>query len=645
MSISLKNKEKALSILESYNGNNNEIKRLRYNVQTKKNFTLNELNYEYILSNYENTEPILINRTVKITKWYGETLQKKYDIEFIPEKIKISHLIGETSLIYHCYVKWRGSQTEYVSLFIPKKAISEQLIEIDWENIDVDVDRLNKMLEKCGRKILPHQPTAIKFLLGVKKCILADDQGLGKTTELIAASILGNFNKILIISPAGLKTNWKKELSFFGIEDVSIISGVNREKWDFTSKYVIANFDIFSDLHKLPMVPDTETVINPETGKKEEKIKTKKKKNPKTGEIKEEIVYRKSRDRELIQKTLENNPLIQSNFDLIIIDEAHKLSNNTSQRYKSIEDYILKSKIQNVYLATGTPITNKALNYYNLLRLIQAEISNDYQYYIQQYCGAYQITKKDGKKIWIMGKKENNLDELRSKTQHLYLRRLKSEIPGLPEKSILEQYYDLTEDEQNEYDELWEEYENAQIELGKITIDELDSLQRDLIEGTLLRKYLAKIMVTRSIELAESHIEDGEKIIIGCCFDEEVELLKNHFGSMAVVYNGKMTSKQKDKAKDEFMENPKIKVFIGNINAAGVGLTLIAGTICIFNCFSWVPGDNLQFIDRIHRIGQTKDIIAYFQLFNNTHSERVWNGLIRKTLTIDSVIKEENEKV
>ncbi len=581
-SLSIKKKEKALSILTDYSGNNPEIKRLKYNLSKKTNFALNDLNYEYILCNYENDEPVLINKTVKIAKWFGEQMQKKYDIEFIPEKLKMSYIVGETSLIYHCYVKYRGSQTEYMSLFLPKKALLNPLFENNWKDKEADIDRLNKLLEPIGRKVKPHQEIAVKFLLGSKKCILADDQGLGKTLALVGASILGNFEHILIISPASLKTNWKKELSFFDVNDVCVMEGTNPSKWDTSKKYVICNYDIFNEhLHKVAWTTVTDEVLVKDEITGEEKIISKERKV-------------KSRKKEYVDEIMKDNPLIQADFDLVIIDEAHKLSNSTSNRYKAIKDYLQKSKVNNIWLATGTPIANNAKNYYNLLSLIDCEISWDYMYYMKQYCGAHEITLKTGRKV-LVTKEDRNLEELMEKTKHVYLRRLKNELKDLPNRDIIERYYDLSDDEWLEYKKLWEEYEQAQIDLGNIDPTQLDDLNRQLVEGGLLRQYLAKVMVPHTIELTEEHIEDGSKVIIGCCFNVEVDLLKEYFGNKCVIYKGGMTTKQKDKAQEEFTHNPKIKVFIGNIQSAGVGLTLVSSNITIMNSYDWVPSSNEQF--------------------------------------------------
>jgi SNF2 family DNA or RNA helicase len=105
-----------------------------------------------------------------------------------------------------------------------------------------------------------------------------------------------------------------------------------------------------------------------------------------------------------------------------------------------------------------------------------------------------------------------------------------------------------------------------------------------------------------------------------------------------------MSLKEKDNAITSFKDDSKIKVFIGNITAAGVGITLVVSNKLIFNNISFVPGDNSQMCDRIYRIGQTKDCDIYYQMFRDTQYEKMWNIVMRKQLIIDQVIKKEDEK-
>ena len=620
-----------LNILNSYEGNDPYILWMKSHNIT--NF--NDLQIEYILNN-KNGKSILINKIVRISDWFGKKLQEKYFISFVPSKIFINEVFGSTNKTIYCSILYKKNQNAPINIFIPKSGLLDDIFANDYKSMNIDVSYFNNILKKYDRHVLPHQIDAIKFLLTNKKCILADDQGLGKTFSTIMASIYGKFKKILIICPSSVKSVWKKEISYFEPSDsISIISQGKKCIWD--RKWTIINYDLITNYHKLPLVPDTETVYDGLIGKNKEVLKTKRYKTP-SGEIKEKILYRKSRKKEIIEEAIKNSILLQNNYDLVIIDECHKLSNNTSDRYEYISDFIRKSNIKYLFGLSGTPITNRPMNYYNILSLIGHSITSNWDFYVKRYCDGRKINRKDGRKIWITNG-ASNLDELMIKTSSAYLRRLKSEIPGLPDKTIVPKFYDLDESERIEYESLWSEYEDKQWDLGNI------DLNKELIEDSILRKFISMKMVSRTIETANEILEDGEKVIIMCWYVDEINAFKEYFKNKCVVYKGGMSEKQKLEAENQFMNNPNVTVFIGNIIAAGVGLTLTSAHYLIFNTFSYVPGDNEQAQDRCHRISQKHDVTIIYQLFNNTVSEDIWNAVLSKKLIIDQVIKEENKKI
>ena len=151
-------------------------------------------------------------------------------------------------------------------------------------------------------------------------------------------------------------------------------------------------------------------------------------------------------------------------------------------------------------------------------------------------------------------------------------------------------------------------------------------------------------MVSNTIKLADKILETEDKVIIATCYDEELYTIKEYYGKQAVIINGKCTPKEKEKNKYAFIDNPDIKVLIGNVDACGVGLTLVVAKSLIFNNMSFVAGDNRQMEDRIHRMGQTKEVDIYYQIFRNTQYQHMWDIVLRKQLIIDKVIKTENEK-
>jgi SWI/SNF-related matrix-associated actin-dependent regulator 1 of chromatin subfamily A len=621
MKISIKKTKEAYNILETYEGSSSYLKRMKFDVFTKKTKILNDFEIDYILKCY-NFIPEPINRVAKIAKWYGEKMKEKWNVTFIPEKVKVIQILGETDSVLHVSLMYKQNLEAPVSCFIPKKALLDDLRANDYNEMVIDFTKYDDVLKKEDKSLYEHQKSAIKFLLDRKKCLLADDQGLGKTTSAAIASLEGVFNKVLIISPASIKSTWKRELKRFIPEDEIAI--VNSTKWVSGKKYTIMNYDIVDLHYKIPTQEVTLTeLVTDEYGNETEKTTTK-------------IV--KSRKKEIIEQAMAESNMMLENFDLVIIDECHKLSNNDSIRYQVIDDFLTRSKIPNVYLLSGTPMTNRPINLYNVLSLLKHEVCANYDYYVQTYCAGRKVTSKTTNKQITLKNGASNLEELMEKIKTVYLRRLKKDIPGMVSKSIHQRYYELTQEERKEYDALWADYEKAQSYLGK------DNLNRDLTEGIFLRMFISKAMAKNTIQMADEFLEDENKVFIACCFDDEIAALKEYYGDKAVVYKGGMTTKQKDNAENKFMTDKNTKVFIGNIIAAGVGLTLTSSHICIFNSYDWVPGNNFQMMDRIHRIGQKEDVEVYYQLFSDTISDHMWNIITKKESNINKVIKEEKEK-
>ena len=654
--------QKAYRLLREYTGDNNMLLYYKkFDESGRLILKEDDFQTDYILKNY-NFECFDANKVVKISLILGESLREKYNLDFTPEKIKIVRVIGEMGNSIHCYAQYRKSVRPQL-MYIQRKYLLGPLQDVKYENLDIDFDKYDKLTEKYGRKLKEHQKTAVKFLVANRKCILADSMGLGKSTSAIVAALECGCKKILVITTASLKSTWKREIGFYEPdENIYVVSG---SKWDGeTSKFTVINYDIVKNYYEIPLEPAYEEKLMDDGKGGFERMRvpvyvTDKK----TGQLVQKMV--KSKKKKDINDALENSPLFLSEFDCVIIDEAQKLSNNTSNRYKVIYDYLMKSNIKNVFLTTGTPLTNTPMNLYHILKLIKADVTFDYEYYVNRYCEGKKMNKPGEFKKWeaiadrrgLSGSEKydfikehaqqmtipqgaSNLNELRESIKHLYIRRLSSDIPGMVNKLIDTRYYDLNSAQKAEYDKLWDEYVNAQLENG----DNSNEEYRQLVEGMLVRQFLANEMVDNTIELVDDYIEDGEKVIIVCNFTSELEKFKKYYGKKCVTYDGKMTPKQKDKAVDAFMNDKKVKVFIGQEVAMSVGLTLTSSHIMVFNSYSWSENDNRQTQDRIYRITQTEDAVCIYQLFTDSISQDMFEKVMRKGLIMDETIKSENDK-
>ena len=580
----------AINALQNYVGKNPYIKQLKRDIDgTKVKLTPNQITY--IIDN-EDKDPIKMGRVIKITNWLGESLQKSEDLSFTPEKLLVEYLLADTEKTYHIWGKLKQNQKESKMYWLPKTQI---LDDIYFEEVDVDVD-FDKYtnIDALERTPFEHQKYGIKFLLGRDGAILADDMGLGKTYQAIIAALETGAERILVVCPSSVKINWEREINAF-CNETAIVNG---RKWK-KSKFTIINYDILKNFH---------TVID---GRK--KV------------VEDEVI------------DIKPQTLVNAKFDLVIIDEAHKLKNPKSIRGKIMTDLCVKHGIKKVWLLTGTPIANRPMDYFNLLTLIKAPLAENWMFFAKRYCEGRKFYKtlKNGQKrqIWLTDG-ASNLTELHLKSKNHILRRLKEDVLDMPDKMIIPTFHKLTDKEWIEYNDLWDEYIEKRREEGKRV-----NLQRDLVELILLRKFIAMTAIDKTIEIAENAIEQGHKVIIFTTFTDELEDISDHFGNQSVIHYGGMTDVAKQNSIDKFQGKDKIKVFVGNVISAGVGITLTAGDIVIFNSFSWVPGDNSQAEDRAYRIGQENNVTVYYQLFNETVSTLMWGVLNKKQTIIDEVIR------
>lgn len=583
----------AISLLESYEGINPYLKRLKHEYLKNQKLALTDNQSKYILDNHDR-EPLYINRVVEITAYLGEELKKLDDLSFTPEKVLIEFILAETEKSYHIYGKLKQNQKESRMYWLPKTQVTDDPY-FEPINVDVDFTKYNEILSKYGKSLYKHQEEGIKFLLSRNGCILADDMGLGKSMQSIIAALESGAEKILIVTTSSTKINWEREINVF-CNDTTIIDG---KKWD-TSKFTIINFDILKNFHSLPSA-----------------------KKLKEGE-KEPIMIR---------------DMVNSKFDLCIVDEAHNLKNNDSIRGKIMVELCVKFNIPKVWLLTGTPVANRPMDFFNLLKIIKSPIAENWKHYAVRYCEGRKFfrTLKNGqrKQIWLTDG-ASNLEELSNKTKNILLRRLKTDAVDMPDKIVTPMYHQLDKQGWKHYDQLWDEYVEMKKQLGKKTSE----TQKDLVELILLRQFIANEAIPYTIEMVENAIEMGRKVIIFTSFTDELETIANHFGKIAVKHNGPMSTIKKQVAVDQFQNNDKIKVFVGNIKSAGVGITLTEATVVIFNSFDWVPGNNEQAEDRAYRIGQNNDVNVYYQLFEDTISTRMWEMLRNKKDIISTIMGE-----
>ena len=130
MALPLTKIEKAYDILKDYKGDNSYIIKLKNTVIAYQTRAMNDFEAEYVLSNFDK-EPREINKIVKIADWYGESLQKDLELDFVPKVLKVTWYLGEKDNLYHFYCIYRRSQEKAIELFAPKRAILTDFLSED----------------------------------------------------------------------------------------------------------------------------------------------------------------------------------------------------------------------------------------------------------------------------------------------------------------------------------------------------------------------------------------------------------------------------------------------------------------------------------------------------------------------------------
>ena len=465
---------------------------------------------------------------------------------------------------------------------------------------------------KFKTKPFEHQIDGVKFGLNHNKWLLGDEQGLGKTKQVIDIAEVKQIKHCLIIACVnGLKWNWKNEVATHS-DDSAWILGQRTNKND---KLVIgSNADRYDDLMSIDKLPKF-IITNIETLRY--KVKTGRKIMQKVnGRLKEVDEYRYPITERL--QELCNNGTIE----MIAVDEFHKCKNPEAEQAKQI----LKVKAPIQIAMTGTPLMNAPLDLYMPLTWLGYEKHSFYQFK-NHHCnmggyGGYQV----------VGYK--NLEELTDTLDTMMLRRLKDDVLDLPDKTLINEYVEMGAEQTKIYSMAHSDIVSNldKLKMANNPLAELIRLRQATGNPNILSAEVTdSAKFDRMEELVDDAVENGKKVVI---FSNWTQITNPAFKRLSKKYRGVMiTGETKDSDRqdyvDAFQTNDNVKFIIGTIGAMGTGLTLTAGTVEIFLDEPWNMALKEQAIDRCHRIGQKSNITVYTLLCKDTIDERI-NSIVEK---------------
>src|SRR5688500_337914 len=354
-------------------------------------------------------------------------------------------------------------------------------------------EQARRRAEEMATGLFAHQVEGVAFLLGRRRAILADDMGLGKTRQsVIAMTEAAPAGPYLVICPASIKHNWSREiLAVRPLSDFAIVGPGAVPAPSFTG-WVIVNYDILA-------------------------------------------------------KNID--ALTEHTWAGIVFDEAHYLKNHTSQRSR------LGRKLAEaagpdvlVHMLTGTPLTNRPRDLFVLLQLARHPMARSFLSFAKRYCAA--VHNGYG---WVTDG-ASNLDELRIQLHGLMLRRTKDDVLDLPPKVRTWLPVDIPEGTARK--------ESRKV-LGLLMLDSeakrtggAGDLRIALLHHlTRGRRKLAIAKTRHSIDLVQSMVDQGEKVLVFSCFGEPVETIARHFGAAAVTITGDTPANQRQGIVDAFQND------------------------------------------------------------------------------------------
>jgi len=318
------------------------------------------------------------------------------------------------------------------------------------------------------------------------------------------------------------------------------------------------------------------------------------------------------------------------NPQVLIIDEMHYVKNSSAIRTKATKK--LTKGIPHVIALTGTPIVNRPIEGFNIFQILDRNLFPNFWTYVHRYCGA-----RHNGWGWDFSGATNKEELNQILTSTIMIRRRKADVlKDLPEK--LYSFIPMELSNETEYRVAEEEFiQYLRLTKGKEAAEKAKKAEH-LVKIEALKQLAVKGKLKQAINWIRDFIEDGNKLVVFAVHKEVIHQLMKEFKEIAVKIDGSTSIPERHKAVEAFQSDPNIKLFIGNIQAAGVGLTLTAASAVAFLEFDWVVGNHMQAEDRCHRIGQKDTVNIYYLIAAGSIEEKLVSLLAEKTKVIQTIL-------
>ena len=308
-------------------------------------------------------------------------------------------------------------------------------------------------------------------------------------------------------------------------------------------------------------------------------------------------------------------------FNYVYLDESQQVKNSESQRYRAVRLLEARNRIA----ISGTPFENSSFDLYGQLSFACPGLLGDRRYFRDVY----------GKPI-DQFKNQKRRKELQRIIQPFILRRTKQEVAAeLPEKYTAILYCEMTDPQRKIYDAYEKEFRDF---ICALSGDELDKNAMNVLRGltrlrqicnspALLPDGMLNTAVSAKIELLREQICDKapyHKIVVFSQFVSMLRLISGMLDSSRIPHVSLTgNTRNREEVVNTFQRDPAVRVFLISLKAGGTGLNLTAANVVYLVDPWWNPAVEEQAIDRVHRIGQDRKVMAYRLITPDTVEEKV----------------------
>lgn len=464
-----------------------------------------------------------------------------------------------------------------------------------------------------GLALKPYQRAGVAFLQPRRGAILADEMGLGKTIQVAGyLNVSPAICSVCVVCPKSLAINWARELAKWDVHGRPF-ARVGERGWE-AALVVIATFEQAKAYVELLAGREWDLLVV------DEAHRIKNKKRAMTREQKERAVAAGKKVRKL--------PV---------------------QRTAAV--HAIKARALRIFALSGTPIENKPAEIFPLLSLVAPDVwdpgGKGWMPFARRYCaGRFEEIRIKGGETRRIFKSDgaSNLEELQLRLRATcLLRRLKRDVlKELPAK--VRTIVELDPDPPTQR-AIFEEAAHIRHQVAgdyETVLAGLASKNHRFSELARQRSELALRKAPLVAEHVRDLLEDGSgKVLVGYWHTRmamHVIAALQSAGVGVVRVSGDQGERDRQRAVDDFQRDPSIRVLVGQLDAAGVGLTLTAAETVVLAELPWTPSQASQFEDRAHRMGQAKSVLVQHLVYRGSLDAHMARQIVDKQRVMEAAL-------